>query len=230
MFRFDAAAPEALSEAIDKRLFTAKFGCTRRLCATWVPGEFLEQQRSGPRYPADPGVRCSTPIGPDNGRQSRGANPVRLETILLPAQTDLTTGDLVAFSFPFSGRGSKTRTCAVVHHDHACNELVVAYGTSNLDLRANSKFAVVVESTDALAQAGLHRPARLGSLSSDTMQQLINCYAKLPAVAEDAERVGIHPKPSRRGGRRRTAFLGCRLASQQFDDRDEGSERTLVTI
>ena len=31
-------------------------------------------------------------------------------TILLPAQTDLTTGDLVAFSFPFSGRGSKTRT------------------------------------------------------------------------------------------------------------------------
>lgn len=157
-------------------------------------------------------------------------------TILLPAQTNLTTGDLVAFSFPFSDRGSKTRTCAIVHHDHASNELVVAYGTSNLDLRANPKYALVVQSTDALAQAGLHQPtrlqidrrirvdlndrrfiqnrligtARLGSLSSDAMQQLIDCYAALPIVAEDDERVGIHPKPSRRGGRRRAAFLGRR--------------------
>ncbi len=173
-------------------------------------------------------------------------------TALLLAQTNLTTGDLVAFSFPFTDRGSKTRTCAIVHYDHVSNELVVAYGTSNLDLRANPKYALVVQSTDALARAGLHRPtrlqidrrirvdlndrrfikdhlietARLGSLSTDETQQLINCYAALPAVAKDAERVGIHPKPSRRGGRRRAAFLGRRLASQQLGDRDEGSGRT----
>ncbi len=41
-----------------------------------VAGGFLEQQRSGPRYPADPGVRCSTPIGRDTGRQEEVPIPI----------------------------------------------------------------------------------------------------------------------------------------------------------
>jgi hypothetical protein len=93
-------------------------------------------------------------------------------------------------------------------------------GDVRAGLPTDPKFAVVVQTADALAQAGRHQPtrlqidrrirvdlndrrfmknrqigtARLGSLSTDAMQQLIECYAALPAVADDAERVGIHPQ------------------------------------
>lgn len=98
------------------------------------------------------------------------------------------------------------------------NELVVAYGTSNLDLRAEPRYALVLQSTDTLAQAGLHQPtrlqidrrirvdvndrrfiknrligtARLGRLPESMTLELINCYAALPIVAEGDERVGFH--------------------------------------
>ena len=57
----------------------------------------------------------------------------------------------------------------------------MAYGTSNLDLRAEPRCALVLQSTDTLKQGGLHQPNRLGRLPESITLEWIHCYAALPS-------------------------------------------------
>jgi hypothetical protein len=147
-------------------------------------------------------------------------------------------GDLVAFHFPYSDGGSKTRICAIVAHDPEHHEVVVAYGTSNLQLKNNPDNAVALFARPDWQAAGLHEAtrfqidrrvrvklgdprfkqrkalgtAKVGQLSGSQARRLRSVYDRLPAVALSQERTGIHPKPA--GRTPRPTFLGRKKAGQ----------------
>ena len=149
-----------------------------------------------------------------------------------------TVGDLVAFQFPYSDGGSKTRICAIVAHDQDQHEVVVAYGTSNLQLKNNPDNAVALFARTDWQAAGLHEAtrfqvdrrvrvklddprfkqrkalgtAKVGQLSESQTRRLRSTYDRLPAVPLSQERTGIHPKPA--GRTRRPTFLGRGKAGQ----------------
>ncbi|WP_333848498.1 hypothetical protein [Phaeobacter italicus] len=141
-------------------------------------------------------------------------------------------GDLVAFHFPFSDRGSKTRICAIVAHDPNGNEVVVAYGTSNLRLKNDPDNSIALFQRNDWKTAGLHEAtrfqvdrrvrvklgdprfkqhqslgtAKVGQLSVSQARRLREIYDRLPLVTRHQEMNGIHPKPANKN--RRPSFLG----------------------
>lgn len=147
-------------------------------------------------------------------------------------------GDLVAFHFPYSDGGAKTRICAIVAHDSNLNEVVVAYGTSNLHLKSNPDNSVALFTRNDWQAAGLHEAtrfqvdrrirvklgdprfkqrqslgtAKVGQLSASQTRRLRSIYDRLPVVTHHQERNGIHPKPANKT--RRPSFLGRRKAGQ----------------
>jgi hypothetical protein len=147
-------------------------------------------------------------------------------------------GDLVAFHFPYSDGGAKTRICAIVAHDPNLNEVVVAYGTSNLHLKNNPDNSVALFTRNDWQAAGLHKAtrfqvdrrirvkqydprfkqrqslgsAKVGHLTASQIRHLSTIYKRLPGATRDQERNGIHPKPA--GKTRRQPFLGRRKAGQ----------------
>ncbi len=149
-----------------------------------------------------------------------------------------TVGDIVAFNFPYSDRGSKIRICAIVACDPDLNEVVVAYGTSKLHLKNNPDRAITVFAREEMKLAGLHEAtrfqvdrrirvklddprfkqrmslatAKVGQLSASQTRRLGTIYDRLPVVPRCQEMQGIHPKPA--GKTRRPAFLGRRKAGQ----------------
>ncbi len=151
-----------------------------------------------------------------------------------PACERFSTGDLVAFDFPFSDGGAKTRVCLIVAEDPGLNEVVVAYGTTNLHLNRDRRHAVILNSQSDWSAAGLHRAtrfqvdrrirvsmddmrfkqnrslgtAKVGRLLPGRIQPLMTCYSRLKPVSCAQERLGIHPKPQVHNGRR--SFLGRR--------------------
>ncbi|WP_170335074.1 hypothetical protein [Ruegeria arenilitoris] len=151
-----------------------------------------------------------------------------------PACERFSTGDLVAFDFPFSDGGAKTRVCLIVADDPGLHEVVVAYGTTNLRLNHDRRNAVILNSQSDWSAAGLHRAtrfqvdrrirvsmtdmrfkqnrslgtAKVGRLLPGRIQQLMTCYSRLKPVSFAQERLGIHPKPQVHNGRR--SFLGRR--------------------
>lgn len=79
-------------------------------------------------------------------------------------QAQLRAGDIVTFKFPLAERShrlGKTRPCLVLAvADHAgVPHALVAYGTS-ADTPANRGHDLSIDTPDAMAAAGLHRPTR----------------------------------------------------------------------
>lgn len=158
-----------------------------------------------------------------------------------PARERFSTGDLVAFDFPFSDGGAKTRICLIVAEDPDMNEVVVAYGTTNLHLNHDRRNAVILNNQPDWSAAGLHRAtrfqvdrrirvpmddmrfkqnrslgtAKIGRLLPSRIQQLMTCYGRLKPVSRVRERLGIHPKPQVHNGRR--SFLGRRSVRHNAD-------------
>lgn len=147
-------------------------------------------------------------------------------------------GDLVAFDCPYTDGGSKTRVCAIVADEPELNEVVIAYGTSNLRLNNNPDNAISLFACRDWKSAGLHeatrfqvdrrirvklgdprfqqrrslRTAKVGKLSQSQARRLSEIYNRLPAVPPCQERNGIHPGPSCKA--RRPSFLGRRNAGK----------------
>jgi hypothetical protein len=153
--------------------------------------------------------------------------------------TDLfAVGDLVAFQFPYADGGAKTRVCAIVAQDPERNEVVVAYGTSNLRLQSDPDKAVTLFARQEWQAAGLHHAtrfqadrrirgrmgdprfkksqsldtAKVGQLTVSHIRRLSTIYDGLPEVKHHQERKGIHPKPANKT--RRPSFLGRSKAAQ----------------
>ena len=155
-----------------------------------------------------------------------------------PTIERFSVGDLVAFHFPYADGGAKTRVCVIVAQDPERNEVVVAYGTSNLRLQSDPDKAVTLFARQEWQAAGLHEAtrfqadrrirvkmgdprfkrrrslgtARVGQLTAGHIRRLSTIYDRLPAVTHLRERKGIHPKPP--GKTRRPSFLGHRKAGQ----------------
>lgn len=151
-------------------------------------------------------------------------------------------GDLVAFHFPYADGGAKTRICAIVAHTPNRNEVVVAYGTSNLHLKNNPDNSVALFQRNEWKTAGLHEAtrfqvdrrirvnlgdprfmqrqslgtAKVGQLSASQTRRLREIYDRLPVVTHYHERNGIHPKPTNEI--RGPSFLGLRKAGQGAAD------------
>lgn len=147
-------------------------------------------------------------------------------------------GDLVAFHFPYSDGGAKTRICAIVAHDPNRGEVVVAYGTSKLNLKNNPDNAVTLFGRNDWKTVGLHEAtrfqidrrirvklgdprfmqrhslgtAKVGQLPANHVRRLNAIYDRLPAVTRGEELNGIHPSPAGKG--KRHNFLGRRKAGQ----------------
>lgn len=148
-------------------------------------------------------------------------------------------GDLVAFHFPYADGGAKTRICAIVADDPTLNEVVVAYGTSNLQLKNNPDKAVALFAQNEWQAAGLHAAtrfqvdrrirvklgdsrfirrqslgtAKVGRLPAIQARRLSEVYNCLPAVTRNQEMHGIHPKLANKS--RRLSFLGRRKAGRE---------------
>lgn len=147
-------------------------------------------------------------------------------------------GDPVAFHFPYADGGAKTRICVIIAHTADRNEVVVAYGTSNLHLKNTPDNSVALFQRNDWKTAGLHEAtrfqvdrrvrvklgdprfkrrqslgtAKVGQLSESQARRLSEIYDRLPAVTHDQERNGVHPKLA--NTTRRVSFLGCRKAGQ----------------
>lgn len=147
-------------------------------------------------------------------------------------------GDLVTFNFPFSDGGSKTRICAIVARDPDLNEVVVAYGTSNLRVKNNPHHALALITPADWKSAGLHEAtrfqvdrrirvklgdsrfkqnkslgtAKVGQIPLSLTRRLCEIYNQLPVATLNKEMQGIHPKPTK--GPRRPTFLGRRRGGQ----------------
>ena len=149
-------------------------------------------------------------------------------------------GDLVAFHFPYADGGCKTRICVIAAQDPDLNEVIVAYGTSNLQLKNNPDNAIALFARIDWQAAGLHKAtrfqvdrrirvklddprfqrrksfgsAKVGQLAANQTRRLSTLYKSLPAVTRILELQGIHPKPA--GKTRRPLFLGRGKAGQRF--------------
>lgn len=147
-------------------------------------------------------------------------------------------GDLVAFNFPYADGGSKTRICAVVAQDPEFDEVVIAYGSSNLQLKNNPDRALTVFAREDVKRANLHEAtrfqvdrrirvklndprfkqrmslgtAKVGQLPAAQTHRLGALYHRLPTVSHHQEMQGIHPKLVSKP--RRPTFLERRKAGQ----------------
>jgi hypothetical protein len=147
-------------------------------------------------------------------------------------------GDLVAFNFPFADGGSKVRICVIVSCDPGLNEVVVAYGTSNLRIKNNPDRALVVFTNAEMTAAGLHEAtrfqvdrrirvtlgdprfkqrkalgtAKVGRLPMNLARRVGAIYDQLPVVPHSREGQGIHPKLGNKS--QRPTFLGRRGARE----------------
>ncbi len=151
-------------------------------------------------------------------------------------------GDLVAFRFPYSDGGSKTRICVIVARDPDHDEVVIAYGTSNLQLPKHSAGnALMLAEQEDYAVAGLHAPtrfqidrrlrvkhgdarfercnslgtAKIGRLKPDQARRIAEIYTSLPRVRRRDEIHGVHPAetPKRRASFLRRGTTGKRPAA-----------------
>lgn len=155
----------------------------------------------------------------------------------LVTSNTFTVGDLVACRFPYATGTPKKRICAVVAIGSASDEVVLAYGTSNLRCKGDVTHALTVFRDVERQAAGLHKPtrfqvdrrvrmltndprllvhpvkgtAKVGHLPPEMAAELANMYLRLPMVSTVAERVGIHPiyQPLQR----RSGFLRRRYKS-----------------
>ena len=154
--------------------------------------------------------------------------------VTTPKQHELTTGDIVAFAFPFAEGGEKVRTCVIVDHDLTAGEVVVAYGTTNLCLKANPDHALALTVRSDWLAAGLHQASRfqmdrrirvslsdrrfrshptletpwVGRLKPAMAIRIGAIYGLLQSVSRSQERAGVHPSPKSGQGARR-GFLRC---------------------
>lgn len=132
----------------------------------------------------------------------------------------LTTGDVVAFAFPYVDGRLKNRTCVIVDHDPVEREVVVAYGTTNLCLKANPDYALALVARSEWQPIGLHKPTRfqidrrirvslsdhrfrchstlgtprIGQLAPRQVALVTTLYQCLPMASHRDEWHGIHPK------------------------------------
>ncbi|MFC3612909.1 hypothetical protein ACFORG_03965 [Lutimaribacter marinistellae] len=148
-------------------------------------------------------------------------------------------GDLVAFRFPYSDRGSKTRICVIVAREPEHDEVVVAYGTRNLLLPKHSaENALMLVGQPDYAVAGLHGPtrfqidrrlrvkhgdarfercnslgtAKIGRLKPDQTRRVAEIYTGLPRVRRRDEIHGVHPAET---PKRRASFLRRRTTGKR---------------